>query len=216
MAITALAQATPSIKRRIEVAALQLFAEHGSERINVKDLALKAGVSRGTIYNNVESLDTLFDDIVGSLAANLHERIHQSFAGITDPAHRLSIGIRLILRQVFRNPAWGQFLCRFGLTSAQLREVWQGQPMRDLEQGVASGRYTINAELLPSSTAMMAGTVIGAARLIIDGHRGWLDCGSEAAELVLRALGIDANEAHALARSELPEINFPSITEYNS
>lgn len=201
----------PAIKRRIEVAALQLFAAEGSRHINVKDLAQQAGVSRGTIYNNIDSVESLFEDVIGNFAAELHERIHQSFNDMADPAQRLATGIRLILRQVARQPAWGEFLIKFALSSTQLREVWRGQPMRDLETGIASGRYNITAEMLPTSTALIAGTTIGSARLIIDGHRGWLESGMETAELVLKALGVNPDDALELSRTGLPDIELPAI-----
>ena len=74
------------VQRRIHEAAVRLFAEHGSERINVRDLAEAAGVARGTIYNNVSSVDTLFEEIAGQLSAEMHERIRLAFGTTTDPA----------------------------------------------------------------------------------------------------------------------------------
>ncbi|MEZ5501349.1 MAG: TetR/AcrR family transcriptional regulator [Halioglobus sp.] len=134
------------VQQRIHTAALRLFARTGSERVNVRDLAEAAGVARGTVYNNVGSVDTLFEEIAGELAAQLHERIHQSFGTIEDPALRLATGVRLFLRHSHDDPHWGRFMCRFGQTARQLREVWYGQPMKDLVNGTESGRYSIPRE----------------------------------------------------------------------
>jgi hypothetical protein len=47
---------------------------------------------------------------------------------------------------------------------------------------------------------------MAAILLVRDGRKTWRDAGSETAELVLRALGIDPQEAHRLAREDLPPL----------
>jgi AcrR family transcriptional regulator len=195
-----------NIQRRIQDAALRLYAETGATRINVRDLAHAAGVARGTIYNNVASVDTLFEDLAAQLAAEMHERVHQSFGDIEDPARRLATGIRLFMRRSHDEPAWGRFMCRFGMNTGQLREIWHAQPMRDLQQGIANGRYDLRPEQLPTVTAMLAGSMLAASLLVLDGYRGWREASTETTVLLLRALGIGADEARALAETELPEL----------
>ena len=192
------------VQRRIHEAALRLFAQTGSSRLNVRDLAQEAGVARGTIYNNVGTVDTLFEVLIGELAAEMHERIHQSFGATSDPAQRLASGIRLIIRRAHEEPHWGRFMCRFCLNAAQLREVWLGQPMKDLRQGIESGRYAIREDQLTAVTAMLTGSTLAAGCLVLDGYRGWREAGSETAELLLRALGLAPEEAKELANAELP------------
>lgn len=194
------------VQCRIHDAAIRLFAQHGSERLNVSDLAEAAGVARGTIYNNVSSVDSLFEEIAGQLSAVMHERVRLAFGSTTDPAQRLATGVRLFLRQAHDDPHWARFMCRFGETTAQLREVWQGQPMKDLIAGIETGRFSISREQLPVATAMLAGSVFGACLLVLEGYRGWREAGLESAELVLRALGVEPGEARRLASTELPDL----------
>jgi hypothetical protein len=40
--------------------------------------------------------------------------------------------------------------------------------------------------------------------MVLDGHQGWREAGSTAAELVLRALGIAPGEAQRLSAMDLP------------
>jgi len=195
------------VRNRIQEAAMRLFAQSGSTRINVRDLAEEAGVARGTVYNNVSSIDTLFEDLAARLAADMHERVHRSFGTVDDPAERLATGLRLFLRHAHDDQAWGRFMCRFGLTTNQLREIWYGQPMKDLERGIETGRYAIRGDQLVTVTSMMAGSVLASTLLVLDGYRGWREAGSETAELLLRALGIAGDEARALATGELPELS---------
>jgi len=194
------------VQRRIQDAAMRLFAQRGSNRISVRDLAEAAGVARGTIYNNVSSIDTLFEEIARQMASEMHERIRLAFGSTEDPAQRLATGIRLFVRHSQDEPQWGRFMCRFGQTTAQLREVWYGQPMKDLVAGIDSGRYSIAKEKLTTATAMIAGSVLAACLLVQEGFRGWREAGSEAAELILRALGIGEKEAQTIANLELPDL----------
>jgi len=194
------------VQRRIHDAALRLFAMYGSDRVSVRDLAEAAGVARGTIYNNVGSVDTLFVEIADQLAGEMHERIRLSFDTTEDPAQRLATGIRLLLRRAHDEPHWGRFMCRFGQTAKQLREVWYGQPMKDLVAGIEGGRYNIAKEQLITTAAFIGGGVLGASLSVQEGCRGWREASSDAAEFILRALGIPAIEAQALVSVELPDL----------
>ena len=53
---------------------------------------------------------------------------------------------------------------------------------------------------------MIAGSVQAAMMLVLEGHKTWRDAGADTAELLLKALGIDAIEARALSATELPPL----------
>jgi AcrR family transcriptional regulator len=193
-----------SAEIRIHDAALRLFAERGGTQLTVSELADAAGVARGTVYNNVESPDSLFEQVAGKLAAEMQARIAASFGAIDDPALRLATGVRLFLKRAHDEPHWARFLCRFALTEPSLQALWSGRAMTGLRQGVALGSYTIRHEQLPVAMSVIAGTVISSFHLVLDGHRTWRDAGSDAAELILRALGVAEQEARRLSTEELP------------
>ena len=197
---------TTSTRERIAEAAVRLFAEKGSTQITVAELADAAGVARGTIYNNVDAPERLFEDLAARLADDMHERIAGSTKGPRDPALCLANGLRLFVRQAHEQPHWGRFILRFGLFHGTLRGMWDGQPSVDLVNGLKSGRYRFNRQQLPSILAMIAGAGLSAMFMVLEGHTTWRDAGSDAAELVLRALGVDPDEAHRIARSELPPL----------
>lgn len=193
-------------QKRIHDAALRLFAAKGSSEIGVSELAQAAGVARGTIYNNLESPDHLFHRVAAQLADEMDERIALSYAGVDDPALRLAIGIRLYVRRAHAEPHWGRFLLHFAMTNDTLRKIWSGPPMRDLLAGLATERYSFQAEQAPSALGLMAGATLSAVALVLEGLKTWRDAGSDAAELTLRALGISAGEARELATRELPPL----------
>lgn len=199
-------EALNPVQRRIHDAALRLFAEKGVSQVNISDLALAAGVARGTIYNNTESMEGLFEKVASHLSGEMHQRVTRSFGSITDPAHRLANGIRFFIRRTHEEPHWGAFINRFALNNSSLREMWYGPPTLDVLNGMSVGRYSFRQEQLASVMSLIAGGVLGAMFLVLEGHKTWRDAGTDTAELVLRALGIPPEEARDLASRELPPL----------
>lgn len=55
-------------QRRIHQAAFRLFAERGTSQVNILDLAQEAGVARGTVYSNIDNMESLFEAVASHLA----------------------------------------------------------------------------------------------------------------------------------------------------
>ncbi|WP_413795176.1 MULTISPECIES: TetR/AcrR family transcriptional regulator [unclassified Pseudomonas] len=200
-----MAQLNPA-QRRIQQAALRLFAEKGVTQLNISDLAQEAGVARGTIYNNVETMELLFEQVASQLSMEMHERISKSFVNLEDPAERLANGIRFFIRRTHEEPQWGAFLNRFALSNASLREMFYSQATSDVLMGLHKERYRFRQEQLATVISLIASATLGSMFLVIEGIKTWRDAGSHTAELVLRALGIPEEEARQLATAELPPL----------
>jgi len=194
-------------QKRIQQAALRLFTEKGVDRVNLKELAQRANVARGTIYNNKRaSTEQIFQEIASQVNAEMQERVLATLAQIDDPAQRLSVGVRLFVRRAHEEPEWGAFIVRFGMNNSLLRQLWYGQPRRDISAGIAKCRYKLSPGQVPSVITMIATSALGAMFLVQHGTRSWRKAGSDCAELLLRALGIPAREALRIATSELPPL----------
>lgn len=188
---------------RINQAAMRLFAEKGAAQISVSELAQAAGVARGTIYNNCADPELLFDQVASSLAAEMHERIARAASTIEDPAEAVANGLRHFIRRTHEEPDWGRFILRFAFSSGALRSLLEAQPSVDLMNGIRAGRFHIQPEQMMSTLAMLGGAGVSAMLLVLEGHKTWRDAGSGAAELVLRALGLDVEEARTIAYADL-------------
>jgi len=204
MAADLLQMAPNQARRRIHAAAMQLFAQRGVTKVNISELAAAAGMARGTIYSHVPDIDSLFEDVAGQLAREMTERVMAGFEGVDDPAQRLAFGVRLYIRRAHEEPLWGRFMSRFGLSPSLMQSVMASAALRDFEAGVASGRYRVNPTQIPAMVALLAGSTLAAMLPVLDGHATWREIGSDTAELLLRALGLEADEAQRLARNELP------------
>ena len=191
---------------RINDAAMRLFAEKGSPQVSVSELAQAAGVARGTIYNNYPEPERLFEEIAVRLASEMHERIARAAKDTRDPAKAVADGLRHFVRRTHEEPDWGRFILRFAFSNGALRSMWESQPAVDLMHGLETGRFSFHADQAPSVLAMIGGTGISAMLLVLEGHKTWREAGANAAEFVLRALGVDAQEAQSLATAELPPL----------
>ncbi|MCD8522452.1 MAG: TetR/AcrR family transcriptional regulator [Saccharospirillaceae bacterium] len=198
-------------QRRIYNAALQLFAEKGATQVTVRELADIAGVARGTVYNHVDSIQNLFEEVAVTLATEMNQRIVSSFRQQSDPAAKLAAGIRLYVRRAHEEPAWGNFISRFGFSSTALRRLGAGAPVQVLMDGIQCGQYRVRADQLSAVVTMIASSVLGAIYLVREGLRTWRDAGSDCAELVLRALGLSEEQARALATAELLPLPEPRL-----
>ncbi len=78
--------------------------------------------------------------------------------------------------------------------------------MRDVLLGMSLGRYDFRPEQLPSVISLVAGSVLSAMFLVLEGHNTWREAGSDTAGLLLRGMGIPAQEARDIANSELPPL----------
>ncbi len=193
-------------KARIYRAAMQVFSEHGDPELNVSELAAIAGVARGTIYNNIGDLRTLFTDVSAHVIAEMGVRLGLALSGVTAPERRLAMSMRAFIRRSHEEPYWGKFMMRYALSTPSFEALLIGLPLNDVVLGLEAERYTFRSEQLPSVLAMVGGTVLSAMRMVQEGHKTWRDAGTDAAEFVLRAMGVPAAEAQNISAADLPPL----------
>lgn len=192
---------------RLYRAALRLLADTGAEQVSVSDLARAAGVARGTVYNNLERPGLRFDDLSRIIAPQTETALRQLVAPLQDPAQKLSVLIRAMLRQADSDPVWGAFILRFVLVDTTLQRFWSGLPAQILEEGRRAGLFHYEGIALPSLTSQMGGAVLMAVTYVHNRRRNWDELGRETAELVLRSAGVPHRQARTAARCPLPVSN---------
>jgi len=208
--------ASSSVVLKIQDAAIRLFAEHGAREISISDLADAAGVARGTIYNNIADPETLFDEVASRVLHDMHLQFGEHMTHIEDPAQRLTNGIRMFIRHAHEDPWWGRFVVRFARNDDTMRKLMDEPPSLDIKRGIQSGRFTVTPESLPSILSLVGGATLAAMQSVLTGRQTWREAGEQIAELILRALGLDAHEAHTLSIIEPPSLATGSISTRRS
>lgn len=188
---------------RIHQAAMRLFAADGGKNVAVSELAREAGLSRGTIYNNVDAPTALFDSVCDTVATEFRSSIAAACSEMMDPAEKISASVRLCVRRVHDDPDWGHFIARYAMMEPKLGSFWAEMPAEELRRGLASGRFTFHRTQVASITATAGGATFGAMSLVLDGRRTWREAGSDTAEIILRGIGIDKAEAREITQKEL-------------
>ena len=198
--------ATSSAMLKIQDAAIRLFAEWGPREVSISDLADAAGVARGTIYNNVSDPQALFDEVASRVLHDMHLRVASSMKQVDDPAQRLAHGTRQFIRHAHEEPSWGRFMVRFAINDDSMRRMLDEPPSVDIRRGMETGRFHITPDMLPSVLSLVGGSSLAAMQSVLVGRQTWREAGQHTAELILKALGLDATEAHTLACIELPSL----------
>lgn len=93
------------------------------------------------------------------------------------------------------------FLAHFGLSTDTLQTAVRETALRDIEDGIAAGRFRVRPDQAMSALALLTGAVLASIKLVIAGVETPMRAGENVAEMALRALGIDTDEAAALARA---------------
>ena len=184
-------------RRALLDAALEVLAEQG-EGFSTADIAQRAGVSHGTIYNYFADRD----ELVGALVADIVEAYAARSAvevDEADPAVRFAVISARALASAVTMPEVVRVALR--LEAAQRALVVDG-PLhhlrQDLANGCASGRFTGRADA--ATLDVVLGALLLAARRVVDGETG-AAYRRTAIRRLLQLLGVDAAEAAAIAKA---------------
>jgi AcrR family transcriptional regulator len=190
-------------RNRIIRAAEALMRERGVEPVTIQDITERADVGHGSFYVHFESKSDVLTPIAQEHARTFNERLTRLTGNEPDPALAFAINVRHLIREIANDELWSYFVFRSGLPNEKLREGIGDSGRRDLEVGLASGRFSF--EDIQTVTSFLLGALVG----VLDDVANELIPSSafdQAAELVLRVVGLDRTEARALAHRELPPL----------
>jgi AcrR family transcriptional regulator len=183
------------------LAAVQVFSARGIAAATVQEVAQVAGVTTGTFYNHFSSKEALVERVALTLAQGLCRAIGESHAGVPDGAQRMAIGQRRYLWLAAEAPAWALLILDLGQANARLAALLQEYPLADLRLGVRQKRFKVPSEAA-AMDAIAGMCAAGMQRIALGLAPPRHDIA--VATVVLRALGMDAAEAAAVARRPLP------------
>ncbi|KOY55557.1 TetR family transcriptional regulator [Streptomyces sp. XY332] len=182
-----------------------MLAETGDTSVSIQVIAERADVGFGSFYNHFDSKTELFEAAVQDALEEFGQTFDERLAGIDDPAELVSTGFRLSARMAESHPELMQVLRRRGLGHIHSDNGLARRALRDVEAGMASGRFTAVDPVVALSA--LGGTLLSLvelrfARPDVDGD----DAAVNLAEMVLRMLGVPPDDAHEVARRPLPDL----------
>jgi AcrR family transcriptional regulator len=182
-------------------AARQLFAARGMERTTIAQIAEHADIAIGSFYNYFRTKDELLDALLEEELSAQLALLELRQAHVEDPAEKISIAHRHLVRVAQSDSDWAWLLVRL---EVPFRVAWSvlGQSARsDLRSAIEAGRFHV------ADPALALNASGGALFAVI--HAQLVGEGSEQADVlhaegVLRSFGLDPAEAAEIARRPMP------------
>ncbi len=195
------AQRRQRMQARLVAAAFRLAAQGGVTATTIDGVVTAAGVSRGTFYKYFETPDALLQEVGHAVSDALLQTMRPVVETLEDPAQRISVGARTVLRMVGRYPMLAGFLARSGWPSVAVTPLFDSVVGATLAEGIRRRRFAaMPAELAHSA---LVGTLLGAIHASTR-KKAPPALAELTAEVILRALGLPAKEARAIASMPLP------------
>ncbi|MEW2304244.1 TetR/AcrR family transcriptional regulator [Streptomyces sp. NPDC006655] len=186
-------------RRALVRAARQVLAESEGAGVSIRSIAERADVGLGSFYNHFPSKGDLFDAAVADVLAEYAEAVEGHLCGFDDPAERIAAVVRISARVAAASPQIMRILCNSGLGRIHAgRGPLVRHAHRDMERGIASGRFAVADPVLAVSVlnaGLLALLELWSTRPEIDGERA----AGVMVEMLLHMLGLPEGEAREVA-----------------
>jgi len=190
-------------RARIITEAERLMRARPMEEITIGDITSAADVGHGTFYLHFKSKHEVLVPIIRAMAGHWDQVIQEHLAGTEDPAKVVGFSTRYMGRAVNADPLWRWMLQHSGMPMEDMRDAIGRFAARDFGRGLLSGRFQV-PDLPAANSFLMGGFVTGLlGSFSADDPARAID---NMAELVLRTLGIEVDEASRIAHQPLPPL----------
>lgn len=186
-------------REKLIAAAARVVSELGQTRARIDDFIAAAGISRGSFYNYYSTREELLDDLWTRLGSEPFHDIQKESQFLTDPAERLATEARLILRRAACDPIWGWLVYSLSANDRVPQDLLSF-PRPDLIMGHHQGRFRFPS--LDCANDLVVSALRSALRAVLEQEQTDI-YSSGIVELILRALGLDHQEAGAIASRPL-------------
>jgi AcrR family transcriptional regulator len=191
-------------RTRLTQAASELIAEKGVAGLRIQEITTRADVALGSFYNHFATKQELVQAVVASTIEARTSAIVEAMAGLEDPAATVAFACRQVVGLAFGEPDLARLFVNLDQADSLFETIVHRSALAALETGRDSGRFTVPDP--DAALIMIVGGAIAVMRAVLDGR-----CGASVealfADFVLRALGIDPQEAGRLARVPLTELS---------
>ncbi|WP_417678824.1 TetR/AcrR family transcriptional regulator [Pseudodonghicola sp.] len=195
-----------TMRRRLLESAMLVFAEKGVDASVIDDVISTAGVSRGTFYKYFKSNRDLMVAANEELGKELLTQVLDRVAGLSDPAERLALGVRLFIETALAYPLFAHFTRSAGMASVGPRSLLLDYLPDHIRDATDQGRFCPMP--LEVSLDLISGGVLFCIAHSIEGSGDDLQSRHMVAAL-MRGLGVPADEAWRLADREVAPMELP-------
>jgi AcrR family transcriptional regulator len=184
-------------RSKLLVAAQELALEGGAGALTVYNLTERAEVALGTFYNYYRTREDVLDDVCDLLVLASRQAVTQAIDGLEDLRAVVATSVRQTLHLAAPGQGIGHLLFDANLPTHRFILGMRHFFKRDLEAGINSGAFEVGNEAAVIS--MVSGSSYGVMQDLYQ-ERLEMDMIDDVAEMMLRALGVNASIAAVQAR----------------
>jgi AcrR family transcriptional regulator len=158
---------------RLKAAALEVFREQGLSA-PLEEIARRAGVSVGTLYNRIGSREALIDAVIPELVRSNLDQVEHHALATEDPWERVERYFNGLLEMQIADPALSDAIARShqgspDVVSACERALDDGAQLLEAARGGAGpafGRDDVGAKLVANAALIRQGGSDAARRIV--------------------------------------------------
>lgn len=188
------------------IKAAQRLIAAGRLNAPVLEITQAADVGMGSFYNHFDSKEQLFAAAVADVL-DTHGVLLDRLAGsVEDPAETFAVSFRLTGRLFGQRPLETDILLATGPALLSSEHGLAPRALRDIKAAAEAGRFEVADPELALVTA--GGALLGLGALLrADPHRDGALAADMVTERLLRLFGLSAEEARAICRRPLPDLD---------
>jgi AcrR family transcriptional regulator len=194
-------------KRRNRQALLEagyhVMAKKGIDSATMFEIAERADVGAGTVYNYFASKDELAMAVMEQVMERLAQRIESVTNTFDDPGQVYAFGIRQVMNAAIGDHRWRSLLRRSEVIADAMYRVMGPYAIRDIRNAVAAGRYKVEDADMAWRQATHA--IVGFGLAVCDQKVAPTKI-DEAVVNLLGMVGVVRAEAWEIARRSCPEL----------
>lgn len=197
-------------------AAQVVMTEKGVDGATMLEIAERADVGAGTVYNYFKSKDDLAIAVLEALMHDLALRIEKVTKSFDDPAEVYAFGIRAVLETATSDERWRQLLNRSEVIADAIFRAMGPFAIRDLRLATEAGRFQIADPALVWRLATHA--IVGVSLAATTGELPWPSL-DETVVILLCMTGMGFDEARNLSersRQRIAEVTLNKAADGTS
>ncbi len=182
-------------RQKLYEAAVDLIAERGYSATTVDDIALQAGVAKGTVYYNFASKNELFEELLRHGIDLLTSGLRQASAGLP-PRPAVAALIRTQLEYIKRYNTFAQLLLsemwrtkrEWHRTLGLLRQEVIGVIAEVIQSGVDSGDFPADLDVQVAAAALFGVNLVVAVDWLVFQRERSIEDVDESLRAILRQI----------------------------
>lgn len=179
------------------------MAKKGIDAATMFEIAERADVGAGTVYNYFASKDELAMAVMEQVMERLAQRIEAVTNTFKDPGQVYAFGIRQVMNAAIGDHRWRSLLRRSEVIADAMYRVMGPYAIRDIRNAVAAGRYKV--EDADMAWRMATHAIVGFGLAVCDQKVAPTKI-DEAVVNLLGMVGVVRSEAWEIARRPCPEL----------